>query len=239
MVRAVIFDFNGVLVDDEHVHFQLLREVLAEESISLDEREYHEVYLGFDDRGCFETALSAAGQRADADRVDTLIARKAARYQTLAASGLRIFPGAAACIESLAGCWPVAICSGALRPEIVFALGRMGVGDRINVIVSAEDTTRCKPDPEGYLRTLAALKRPSGGGSIDLRADECLVVEDSLAGTASAVGAGMWAVGIPHTYPPRELRAAGAFAVVEDLGSLTTAWIKAQPVLNGGARDNA
>src|SRR4051794_1526793 len=50
MIRAVIFDFNGVLVDDEPVHFALFRAILAREGIALDERRYHERYLGYDDR---------------------------------------------------------------------------------------------------------------------------------------------------------------------------------------------
>ena len=84
MIRAVIFDFNGVLVDDEHVHFELFREVLAAERVVISERDYHERYLGLDDRGCFEAALSDAGQDADRRRVDALIARKAGRYVEVA-----------------------------------------------------------------------------------------------------------------------------------------------------------
>ena len=61
-LRAVIFDFNGVLVDDESVHFALFREVLAQEGVTITEQDYHERYLGYDDRGCFEAALLDAGQ---------------------------------------------------------------------------------------------------------------------------------------------------------------------------------
>ena len=65
MIRAVIFDFNGVLVDDESVHFELFREVLAQEGVAITERDYHERYLGYDDRGCFAAALGDAGQAFD------------------------------------------------------------------------------------------------------------------------------------------------------------------------------
>ncbi len=63
MIRAMIFDFNGVLVDDEQVHFALFREILAQEGIALSERQYHERYLGYDDRGCFEVVLRRGGAR--------------------------------------------------------------------------------------------------------------------------------------------------------------------------------
>ena len=223
MIRAVIFDFNGVLVDDEAVHFELLREVLGEEGIALTEREYHEEYLGYDDRGCFEVALARAGQRADRARVDELIARKASRYAARAAAGLRVFPGAAECVAAMARRWPVAICSGALRAEIELALDPLGVRDRIATIIAAEDTTRCKPDPEGYLLALDALRADIGE---DLEAGHCLVVEDSLAGIQSAKAAGMWAVGVPHTYRADELRAVGADAVPDDLPRLDPEWVR-------------
>jgi beta-phosphoglucomutase len=223
MIRAVIFDFNGVLIDDESLHFELFREVLGEEGVALTERQYHEEYLGLDDRGCFEEALGRAGQATARARIDELIARKADRYAARAAAGLRIFPGAAECIAAMARRWPVAINSGALRPEIEFALGLMGVRDRVAAIISAEDTARCKPDPEGYLLALDALRGEVGE---DLEAAHCLVVEDSLAGIQSAKAAGMWAVGIPNTYRADQLRAAGADAVPEDLHRLDPDWVR-------------
>jgi HAD superfamily hydrolase (TIGR01509 family) len=222
MIRAIIFDFNGVLVDDEAVHFELFREVLAVEGIALSEREYQAEYLGYDDRGCFEVALERAGQSNARDRVDALIARKASRYEALAETGLRFFPGAAEVISNLADRWPLAICSGALRGEIEFALARLGVSDRVGAIISAEDTQRCKPDPEGYLLALEALRSVVGD---DLDARRCLVVEDSLAGVQSAKAAGMWTVAVAHTYPADQLRSAGADAVLERLDALDPTWI--------------
>ncbi|MDR3634956.1 MAG: HAD family phosphatase [Isosphaeraceae bacterium] len=220
-VRAVIFDFNGVLVDDEHVHCELLRAVLAEEGIFLTDEEYHARYLGYDDRGCFEVALGEAGQDASRARVESLIARKAARYAAAAETGLRIFPGAADCVRSLAARWPLAICSGALRAEIEFALDRLECRDLVPSIIAAEDTTRCKPDPQGYLLALDALRARTGA---DLEPAHCLVIEDSLAGVESAKAARMLAVAVLHTYTDPELRAAGADAVVPTLADITPDW---------------
>ena len=92
MIRAVIFDFNGVLVDDESVHCDLFREVLAVEGVAMDEALYHEKYLGFDDRDCFETAMLDAGQTIDRERIDAMIARKAVRYFEVAEAGLAVLP---------------------------------------------------------------------------------------------------------------------------------------------------
>ncbi|GAC1341320.1 MAG: hypothetical protein NVSMB14_06620 [Isosphaeraceae bacterium] len=147
MIRAVIFDFNGLLVDDESLHFDLFREALGEEGIALSEKDYHERYLGYDDRGCFAEALRDAGRSADDATVEELIARKAGRYQEKAREGLRIFPGAAEAMKSLGSRWPIAICSGALRNEILFALRLMGVADWPTALIAAEDVVNCKPDP--------------------------------------------------------------------------------------------
>jgi beta-phosphoglucomutase-like phosphatase (HAD superfamily) len=214
MIRAIIFDFNGVLVDDEHLHFELFRDVVADLGVALTERQYHEIYLGYDDRRCFEELLSDAGQPLSESRLTELVGRKADLYQERASEGVRIFPGAAECLVAMADRWPVAINSGALLAEIELALKTMDVRDRVAAIIAAEDTTECKPDPEGYELALDALRSTHG---MDLEAGHCLVIEDSLAGVQSAKGAGMWVVGVSNTYTDRELRTAGADAVVASL----------------------
>jgi beta-phosphoglucomutase len=235
-IGAVIFDFNGVLVDDEAIHFALFREVLAQEEVVITERDYHERYLGYDDRGCFQAALVDAGQSADRARLDQLIAQKAHRYVEVAGQGLRFFPEAAETLGGVAARWPVAICSGALRPEIEDALRRLGQLDNITAIISAEDTEKGKPDPEGYRLALAALRaRACNGRNLtrshsktqpNLEAINCLVIEDSLAGIVSAKGAGMRAVGVPNTYTADQLRGAGADEVVDGLATFTPDWIE-------------
>jgi beta-phosphoglucomutase len=228
MIQAVIFDFNGVLVDDEVVHFELFREVLTQEGVQITQGDYHERYLGYDDRGCFAAALGDAGQQFDHERLNALIARKAQRYVEVAEQGLRYFPFAAEALAVMASRWPVAICSGALRPEIEYALKRLNRRDQITAIIAAEDAHKCKPDPAGYLQTLHALRaytRSMTPSAPQLEAQGCLVIEDSLAGIISAKGAGMWAVGITHTYNAPQLRQSGADAVINGLETLTPNWI--------------
>jgi HAD superfamily hydrolase (TIGR01509 family) len=223
LIRAAIFDYNGLLVDDEHVHFELLRDVLAGEGITLSESEYYDEYLGYDDRGCFETALARAGRPIGRPRVEELIARKASRYAARAEHDLKLFPRAAEAVTRLAQSWPVAVCSGALLGEIEYGLERLGVRECVEAIISAEDTDRCKPDPEGYFLALDALR---SGGHEGLEAGHCLVIEDSLAGVQAGKAAGMWVVGVAHTYPSDELRRAGADAAIADLAPLNPDWVR-------------
>jgi beta-phosphoglucomutase len=236
-IEAVIFDFNGVLVDDESVHFALFREILEQEGVIVTERDYHERYLGYDDRGCFSAALSDAGQTVDRRRLDGLVARKALRYVEVASHGLRFFPAAREAIETLSARWPIAICSGALRCEIELALRNLDQLERLAAIISAEDAERCKPDPQGYLLAWTALRadaKAEHSGELSrskppleaLMPADCLVVEDSVAGIQSAKRAGMRAVGVTNTYSAADLLRAGADEVIADLASLTPEWIE-------------
>jgi beta-phosphoglucomutase-like phosphatase (HAD superfamily) len=234
-IAAVIFDFNGVLVDDESIHCALFMEVLAQEGITLSEEVYHQRYLGYDDRKCFETVLRDSKRSTSSDHLDQLIARKARRYTEIAAAGgLRFFTAAAETLQTLAAHWPLAICSGALRTEIEYSLAHLDRLDQVAAIIAAEDTTKCKPDPEGFQLALAALQKHAINGTEvrpdlpELSPSSCLVIEDSLAGIASAKGAGMWAVGVPNTYTAEELFRAGADEVVAGLVNLTPGWIKSR-----------
>ncbi len=223
MIRAVIFDFNGVILNDEPVHYRLFREIFAAEGIELTEHDYQERYLGLDDRGCFESALRRAGQSVQPERLDELVALKSQRYEALDRSELPIFPGAFECIREMAGRWPLAVCSAALRPEIEDALERLDVREEFDAIITAGDTTRAKPDPEAYFLALDALRSVDG---LDLEAGHCLVVEDSLLGVSAGKAAGMWVLGISHTYPDAALRSAGADAVIRHLTELTPRWVE-------------
>jgi beta-phosphoglucomutase len=215
-LQGVCFDFNGVLVDDEHLHFECFNAVLAAEGITLGAAEYADVYLGFDDRGVFEHALRARGRLADAGVVRDLIARKAVAYAERAATELRVFDGAARLVRSLAERVPVVIVSGALRAEIEGALAVMGVADAVGAIVAAEDVAACKPDPEGYRAGLARLAELAG--AVDPA--RVVAVEDSTAGVAAALGASLRVVAVAHTYSADVLRATGAHRVFDRIADV-------------------
>ena len=212
-LAGVLFDFNGVLVDDEHLHFEGFNAVLAPLGIALTQRDYDDVYLGFDDRGVFEAALRAHGRAPDAEQVRGLIAAKARVYAARAATELRVFDGAAALLREAAARAPVVIVSGALRAEIEGALAVMGAGAAVRAIVAAEDVSACKPDPEGYLAGLALLR--SWGGTVE--PSRCVAIEDSTAGVAAARAAGLAVLAVAHSYPRAQLEAAGAGRVAEAL----------------------
>lgn len=212
MLRAVIYDFNGVLVDDEPLHLELFQRVLEEEGVALSEDAYYAEYLGYDDRGCFAAVLRAAGEEPAASRLARLIARKAAYYQDhIRRHGYPFFPGAADAVRGCAGRgWVLAVVSGALREEVEGALAQEGLDGMFKALVAAEDVNAGKPDPEGYRRVLEALNTRPPLPERLFHPHEVLVVEDSPAGLEAAAGAGLPTLAVANTYPPGALSAAGA-----------------------------
>lgn len=218
MTVATIFDFNGVLVDDESVHLAAFREVLRPLGVVIDDATYAERYLGFDDAGAFRAMLTDAGKPPSDAEVARLIAAKKPLYMQLIGDSLVIFEGAAEIVRRRAKLGPVGIVSGALRDEIEHALGIMGVRELVSFIVSAEDTTRCKPDPEGYIlgaRELLALAPPGAPMK------NPIVIEDSVAGIQAAKAAGFLCAAVAHSYPADVLKAAGADVVALRIQDLT------------------
>lgn len=216
-VRAVLFDFDGVIVDSEPIHFRLFKEILAEEGIRLTRAAYDDVYLGMDDRECFTAVLDAHGKPASPERVATLIERKSARLMGEIARHVPLLPGAAACIRLLAESLPLAICSGALRREIEAMLKQTGLFSSFLGIVSAEDVTHGKPNPQGYRAALALVNRVIGSTTPAIVPSSVVVIEDSLAGVEAARSAGMRCLAVTNSYAEPALRAAGADAVVSTL----------------------
>jgi beta-phosphoglucomutase len=214
VLRAILFDFNGVLVDDEPIHLELFQRVLGEEGISLSAEDYYARYLGLDDRSCFAAVLEAAGEVPTIPRLMRLIARKASYYQgSIRERGYPFFPGAVELVKEAASAERMlGVVSGALLEEVEGALRQAGIRERFKVLVTAEDTAGGKPDPEGYRRALEALNALPPLPERLFHPHEVLAVEDSPAGLAAAAEVGLVTLGVAHTYPPDRLRAADAVA---------------------------
>ena len=215
---ATLFDFNGVLIDDEEVHFAAFRDVVKPLGIDLERAAYDEHYIGFDDVGAFKAMLADAGRSPSQGEITRLVEAKKPVYMAKIATDLKIFEGAKDIVLRRAALGTAGVVSGALRHEIEHALGVMGVRDRIAFIVSAEDTTECKPHPEGYLLGLRALGREGNERGV-------AVIEDSLAGVAAAKHAKLRCAAVAHSYPADRLLAAGADAVAPAIAELTDAMI--------------
>jgi len=207
-LRAIIFDFDGVIADSEPLHFVAFRQVLADVGIPLTESDYYADYLGYDDRGGLTAALQTHGRQITPALLSDLMERKAHAYLTAVKEQLGIFPGVREFIHEAAGRYPLAIASGALRHEIELILDEAGLRKAFRHITSAEDVARGKPAPDPFLHALAGLNRQPDRPA--LTSDECLVVEDSLPGIRAARAAGMKVLAVANTHGVQDLGEADA-----------------------------
>jgi beta-phosphoglucomutase len=218
MLRAVIFDFNGIIVDDEPIHFKLFQRVLGEEGITLTEEAYYARYLGFDDRGAFLAGFRESERSLTDQKLAELIDRKAAYYQQAIRDNVVIFPGVKTLVYNLAPSVPLAVASGALRNEIATILKTAGLLNYFQAIVSAEDVEQGKPEPEIFLKVLAKLK---AGASGEIEAADCVVIEDSKEGIRGARRAGMKCLAVTNSHPAELLGEANAVVTSLEEVSLT------------------
>ena len=211
---ATLLDFDGVLVDSEPVHLAAFNDVLGRHGISIGEAEYTQRYLSLDDAAVFRAVLSRGGRTLREDEVRACVTAKGPRFMARFEQEFRVFPGAPELVERRAARGLVGIVSGALEPEIDFALKKMGVRERVSFVISAERALASKPDPSSFLLAVKELKKLGHEGP-------SVVVEDSLGGVTAARRAKLRCVAVTHSYSRDELLKAGADAVVPNLGGLT------------------
>lgn len=221
MIQAVFFDFNGVIIDDEPLQMKAYQEVLGREGLTVTEADYYGS-LGMDDRAFVRAAFERAEKELTDEALGRVIEAKSAAHRKLLEGELPLFPGVVTFIKAMKRGHAVGLVSMARRTEIDYVLERAALTNIFDVIVSAEDATACKPDPSCYNNGLAFLNRRRGEAHIiPLRADECLVIEDSPPGIRSGRAAGMRTLGVTNTVTDQALREAGAESVTRSLADWT------------------
>lgn len=206
--RAVIFDFNGTLSDDEPILYRIYAEMFAEHGRPLTAQEYADELAGHSEEEIIGHWLGR-----DRSDFEELVAERIARYRAAADDGSTVHAEVREAVRYAAARVPVAIVSGAAHEEIVPVVEAAGLAPHLRAIVSADDVAESKPHPEGYLRALELL----GDG---IRAAEVLVFEDTEVGVASAKAAGMRCVGITRTLGAARLAAADELIPELDLATV-------------------
>jgi beta-phosphoglucomutase len=213
VLRGVIFDFDGVLVDSEAAHFKAFREVLADEvEGDVTQAEYDEHYLGFDDHTCFRRALALRSRTASPEVVSDLADRKWQAYDN-GLTRIPLFPGAFDLVLALhTAAVPLAIVSGSRRNEIESILRAHGLLQCFRGVIGAADVTNFKPHPEPYLRGRALIGASESATGV-------VAFEDSMTGMASARAANLRVIGVSNSHPREKLGL--AHRVVDSLEELT------------------
>jgi beta-phosphoglucomutase len=193
--QALAFDFNGTLSHDEPVLFAIYAELFAEHGRPLSEDDYFGMLAGNTEEAIIGGWLGVEG-----DELERLVEVRIDRY-VRRADGSTIPEGLREAVRYAAGRVPVAVVSGAYRREIEPVLEKAGLARHVTAVVGADDVSRGKPHPEGYVRALAALgERLEPAGVV--------AFEDTEAGVASARGAGLRCLAVRGTLPDERLSAA-------------------------------
>jgi beta-phosphoglucomutase len=221
-VKAVVFDFDGVLADSEPIHLRVFQDLLAPAGVTLTKEIYCERYLGYDDVGMMQKVSEDYRLLLGDEEIEMIVAEKAKRFEALVGTSNVLYPAAEPCVRRLGAAFALGIASGAIRADIDLMLRGAKLQDAFKFIVAAGDTDRSKPAPDPYL--LAAKLHGVDAGS-------CVVIEDSRWGLQSARDAGMRTIGITHTYPREALP---ADVIVDSLDELTVALIEE---VGGGRRE--
>lgn len=220
MLEGVIFDFDGIVVDSEPLHYQAFLDMLEPLGITFTWQEYEDVFMGMDDRDAFDAAFSQAGKILDEVERAELIARKAEHFPVLVEQrGAKVFPGVQELIRAVAARGPLGLSSGALRLDVEPVLVKLGLIELFDAIVTADAVEKSKPDPESYRVCLERLGANDPG---------CwFAIEDTNAGIRSAKDAGMKVLAVTNSYPADALQ--GADQIVDSLVDVTpeilTSWI--------------
>lgn len=224
VLRSIIFDCDGVLLDSEPVHFSAFKKALGSDGEILTEDLYKEKFLALDDRGAFTAFYNQMNTPLSLVQLKEFIDKKADIFQELVQSeGILPFPAVPELVMALSQRYPLAIASGARRHELEMLLEAAGIRTYFEVIVSADDVEKGKPHPESFLKAVEMLNS-SGKRPTVIRPEECVVIEDSKHGIVSAHSAGMKVIAVATSYPSFEL--SGADLVISSLASLKVSQIE-------------
>ncbi len=203
MLRAVIFDFDGVITDSEILHLRAFNRVLARYDIEISIKDYYKKYLGLSDLDFFNALIDKKVLQKPTQGIEYLEKEKTTIFEQLAKTDGRIIEGVLDFLQMLnQENIPMAICSGALLSEIELVLEQARLRSFFEVIVSAESVKKGKPHPEGFLLTLQKLNQNQQNPVLP---DQCIVIEDSHWGLEAAKAAGMHSIAVTNSYDAEQL----------------------------------
>lgn len=217
VVKAILFDFNGVIIDDEPIQMRVYQELLAAEGVELTEEDYAASH-GMDDVTFVKAAYERRGKTVDDKKLGEIIDAKFAKWREVVGDKLPLFEGIENFVEKMSHEFALGLVSMERGDQIEYVLDKAGLAKHFSMIVSSSDVTACKPDPQCYRAGFNKLDLfRIAQGHLPMTHGECLVIEDTVPGIQSARNADLPALGVANTVAADELRKAGARAVATDL----------------------
>ncbi len=200
-LKAVLFNFNGVIIKDEPIHKQLIDQIVIAENLRPSPGDFRKFCLGRTTSACLKDLLKDRGRFVTEDYLTKLIIQKAQDYQRQVETleKLPIYPGLEDLIFKLrVAKLPMGIVTGATSSEVELVLNQVNLAQHFDVMVTGDDLSASKPEPDSYLLAVEKLNQlyPE-----KLQPSECLAIEDTFVGIKAAKQAGMRVVGVANSYP--------------------------------------
>ena len=225
MIKAIFFDFNGVIIDDETIQMKAYQEVLRGHQIDLTE-EWYMSALGMDDRTFVKAMFERAKKPLTDPVLETVLDAKTDLHREMIAE-LPLFPGVLTFLKAAAREFSLGLVSMANKNEVGYVFARANLTPLFSVVITAEDASVCKPAPDCYLAGLLKLnEQRQHERKLPVLASECLAIEDSPPGIQSARAAGMRTLGVTNTVSEEALRIAGAEVVTASLADWTVSAVE-------------
>ncbi len=217
MIKAILMDFNGVIIDDEPIQMQAYKDVLKDKGIDLTEEKYY-ACLGMNDKVFLKTIFERDGKELSEDEIPSLVEAKTSNWRSQIEKRIPLFDGIEDFIKRMENEFILGLVSMARRPEIEFVLKETGLGKSFSTIISSENVTTTKPDPECYRKGFNSIDRVRTlRGKSPLTRKQCVVIEDSPQGITAGRLAGLRTLGVTNTVEDKKLRDAGADSVTSSL----------------------
>jgi beta-phosphoglucomutase len=221
MIKAIFFDFNGVIIDDETIQMKAYQEVLRGHQIDLTE-EWYMSALGMDDRTFVQAMFERAKKPLTNPVLETVLGAKTDLHRSMIEDELPLFPGVLTFLKSTSRHFSLGLVSMANKVEVGYVFQRANLTPLFEIIVTAEDAAACKPSPDCYLTGLEKLNdKRQRQRKLPLLPAECLAIEDSPPGIESARVSGMRTLGVTNTVSEDALRGAGAEVITKSLADWT------------------
>src|SRR5215211_5979598 len=221
MIKAIFFDFNGVIIDDENIQMKAYQEVLRGHEIDLTE-EWYMSALGMDDKTFVKAMFERAKKPLTDPVLETVLGAKTDLHRQMIEDELPFFPGVLTFLKSTSRHFSLGLVSMANKTEVGYVFERANLTPLFSIVITAEDASVCKPAPDCYLAGFTKLnEKRQRERQLPLLVSECLAIEDSPPGIQSARAAGMRTLGVTNTVSDEALRAAGADVVTKSLADWT------------------
>jgi len=203
MLRAVIFDFDGVITDSEVLHLRAFNQSLAPYGIEITTKDYYTTYLGFNDNDCYRLLVEKGLLKMDEREINAIMNEKRRIFEQLSKTEGKMIEGVRDFLTMLEqNNVPMAICSGSLLTEVEMVLEEARLRNLFEVIVSGEQVKKGKPDPEGFI---LSLQRLNESREHPITANQCIAIEDSHWGLEAAKAAGMHTIAVTNSYDAEQL----------------------------------